>query len=100
MRRLSPLPKARSISTVPSRHENIADAMETGGVDIAMGTLSDLHAGFFQRRLFRQHYVCMFRKGHPLDKPSITLYHKAIRQRSGSVSNARDSESSRAVLRV
>ena len=73
MHRLATLAPQVSISTVPSRHENIAEAMETGGVDVGMGTLSDLHAGFFQRRLFRQHYVCMFRKGHPLDKPAITL---------------------------
>jgi DNA-binding transcriptional LysR family regulator len=62
-----------SVSTVPSRRENIAEAMETGGVDVAVGTLSELQAGFFQRRLFRQRYVCMFRRGHPLDKGAITL---------------------------
>jgi len=30
-------------------------------------------AGFFQRRLFRQRYVCLFRKGHPLDRKRLTL---------------------------
>jgi len=34
---------------------------------------ADLKAGFFQRRLFRHKYVCMFRKGHPLDKAKFTL---------------------------
>ena len=35
--------------------------------------LPQLKAGFFQRRLFRQRYVCLFRKGHALDRRRITL---------------------------
>lgn len=61
-----------SISTLRTRREDVAEAMEAGSVDLAVGTLSQLPAGFFQRRLFLQRYVCMFRKGHPLDKASIT----------------------------
>lgn len=61
-----------SVSTVRSRREDLAEAMEAGSVDLAVGTLSQLPAGFFQRRLFVQRYVCMFRKGHPLDKGGIT----------------------------
>ncbi len=38
-----------------------------------MGLLPQLKAGYFQRRLFKQEYVCMFRRGHPLDKRSISL---------------------------
>ena len=61
-----------SISTLRSRRQDLADAMEAGSVDVAVGTLLQLPAGFFQRRLFQQRYVCMFRKGHPLDKGGIT----------------------------
>ena len=47
--------------------------MEAGKVDIAIGLLPQLKAGFFQRRLFRQRYVCLFRQGHKLDKKKISL---------------------------
>lgn len=47
--------------------------MESGRVDLAIGLLPELKAGFFQRRLFRQRYVCLFRKGHPLDRKRFTL---------------------------
>lgn len=62
-----------SISTVRNAIANLKDDMETGRVDLALGLIPDLKAGFFQRRLFRHRYVCMFRKGHPLDKGRVTL---------------------------
>src|ERR1700686_5448805 len=61
------------VSTIRDAAVNLKDEMETGRVDLAMGLLPDLKAGFFQRRLFRHRYVCMFRKGHPLDKGRMTL---------------------------
>jgi DNA-binding transcriptional LysR family regulator len=62
-----------SVSTVRNAGINLKDEMESGHVDLAIGLLPQLKAGFFQRRLFRQRYVCMFRKGHRLDKRRITL---------------------------
>jgi len=62
-----------SISTVRTQRENIAEAMESGHVDMSIGTLSGLQQQFFQRSLFKQPYVCMFRKGHALDKGSLSL---------------------------
>lgn len=62
-----------SVSTVRNTAENLKDEMESGHVDMALGLLPQLKAGFFQRRLFSQPYVCLFRKGHPLDKGKITL---------------------------
>ena len=35
--------------------------------------LPQLKAGFFQRHLFRQRYVCIFREGHALDRDALTL---------------------------
>jgi DNA-binding transcriptional LysR family regulator len=61
------------VSTVRNSGVSLKDEMEVGSVDLALGLLPDLKAGFFQRRLFRHRYVCMFRKGHPLDKRRITL---------------------------
>ncbi len=57
-----------TISTVRNTTVNLRDEMESGHVDLAIGLLPQLKAGFFQRRLFRQGFVCMFRKGHALDK--------------------------------
>jgi len=62
-----------SLSTVRNTAVNLKDEMEAGKVDLAIGLLPQLKAGFFQRRLFRQRYVCLFRKGHRLDKKKISL---------------------------
>lgn len=62
-----------SVSTVRNTAVNLRDEMEAGHVDLAVGFLPQLKTGFFQRALFRQRYVCMFRAGHPLDKPKVSL---------------------------
>jgi len=62
-----------SLSTVRTTATRLRDDMESGQVDLAIGPLPQLKAGFFQRRLFRQRYVCLFRKGHPLDRKRLTL---------------------------
>jgi DNA-binding transcriptional LysR family regulator len=62
-----------SLSTVRNAAVNLQDEMESGHVDLAIGLLPQLKAGYFQRRLFTQPYVCMFRRGHVLDKKQITL---------------------------
>jgi len=61
------------LSTVRNTAVNLKDEMEARHIDLALGLLPQLKAGFFQRRLFRQRYVCMFRKGHRLDKRRISL---------------------------
>lgn len=62
-----------SISTVRNTAINLQDEMEAGHIDMAIGLLPQLKSGYFQRNLFRQRYVCMFRQGHELDKPGITV---------------------------
>ncbi len=62
-----------SLSTVRTTATNLREDMESGKVDLAIGPLPQLKAGFFQRRLFRQRYVCLFRQGHPLDRKRLTL---------------------------
>jgi len=61
-----------TIASVRHAASNLPEDMATGKVDLAVGSLPGLKTNFFQRRLFRQRYVCMFRKGHVLDKPRIT----------------------------
>ena len=62
-----------SLNTVRTSITNLRDDMEAGKVDLAIGPLPQLKAGFFQRRLFRQRYVCLFRKGHALDRKRLTV---------------------------
>jgi DNA-binding transcriptional LysR family regulator len=62
-----------SLSTVRNTAVNLKDEMEAGKVDLAIGLLPQLKGGFFQRRLFRQRYVCLFRQGHKLDRKKISL---------------------------
>jgi len=62
-----------TVSTLRNTAAHLRDDMEAGKVDLAIGLLPQLKAGFFQRRLFRQRYVCMFRKGHKLDKRKMSI---------------------------
>ena len=62
-----------SVSTVRNAAVNLRDELESGKVDLAIGLLPQLKAGFFQRRLFSQRYVCLLRRGHRLDKRRISL---------------------------
>lgn len=62
-----------SLVTVRTTATSLREDMEAGKVDLAIGPLPQLKAGFFQRRLFRQRYVCLFRKGHALDRRRLSL---------------------------
>jgi len=62
-----------SLCTVRTTATTLRDDMESGKVDLAIGPLPQLKAGFFQQRLFRQRYVCLFRKGHALDRQGMSL---------------------------
>jgi DNA-binding transcriptional LysR family regulator len=62
-----------TVSTVRNTTASLRDDLESGKVDLAIGLLPQLKAGFFQRRLFKQRYVCLLRQGHRLDKKKITL---------------------------
>lgn len=53
-------------------------SMESGALDLAVGFLPDLKAGFYQQRIFTQNYVCMVRAAHPHIGPTMTL--KAFRE--------------------
>ena len=62
-----------TLSTVRNAAVNLRDDMESGKVDLAIGLLPQLRAGFFQRQLFRQRYVCLFRRGHRAASKKLTL---------------------------
>ncbi len=46
----------------------LKEDMANGRIDLAMGLLPQLQAGFFQQALFRQTYICLMRQRHPLAK--------------------------------
>jgi len=73
MKRLAKIAPGVTISTVRNHGDSLPGEMESGRVDLALGFLPDLKTGFFQRRLFQQRYVCIFRKGHPLGRKGMTL---------------------------
>jgi DNA-binding transcriptional LysR family regulator len=67
----SPETPVRSVSMLPQR---LAEAMEGGDVDLAVGYFPDLKGGdFFQRRLFTHHFVCLMRSDHPVRGAALTL---------------------------
>ena len=61
------------ISTLRHNTGHLGDDMAAGNVDIAIGLLPSLTTGFFQRRLFKQRYMCLFRQGHPKARNPISL---------------------------
>ncbi|WP_457325459.1 LysR family transcriptional regulator [Roseateles sp. P5_E11] len=73
MERLSREAPGITLNTVRNTAVNLRDDMEAGRVDLAIGLLPMLKAGFFQRRLFSQRYVCLFRRGHAVEKRKLTL---------------------------
>lgn len=62
-----------SISTVRAGTVDLKADMESGRVDLAIGAFGNMSGALYQRRLFRQHYVSMFRQGHPIGAATPTL---------------------------
>ncbi len=54
------------LSTVRTSSIDLKTEMETGRIDLAIGAFETVSEALYQRRLFQQNYVCMFRQGHPL----------------------------------
>lgn len=61
------------VSTLRPHTGELRRDMAEGRVDLALGLMPQLQAGFVQRRLFRQRYVCMFRRDHPTARVPISL---------------------------
>lgn len=71
--RLGEVAPGITLNTVRNAATNLREDMESGRVDLAIGPLPQLQAGFFQRQLFKQRYVCLFRQGHPLARKRLTV---------------------------
>ena len=68
MEHLAAVAPGISVSTIRTTGANLAEEMEAGRIDLAIGWLPHLKTGFFQQRLFAQDHVCLFRRGHAIDK--------------------------------
>ncbi|NIF55066.1 LysR family transcriptional regulator [Burkholderia sp. Ax-1724] len=47
--------------------------LETGEIDLTIGYMPHIEAGFYQQKLFDDHVVCLLRTGHPRIGPRLTL---------------------------
>ena len=61
------------IATLRPGSVDLKAEMEAGRIDLALGAFDDVSSALYQRRLFRQPYVCMFRSGHALGQGALTL---------------------------
>ncbi|HDZ46278.1 hypothetical protein LCGC14_0085720 [marine sediment metagenome] len=62
-----------SINTVRSHHNDLKHEMEEGEIDLAVGLIPQLGAGFYQQRLFVQRYVCLMREDHQLAEGNFSI---------------------------
>lgn len=61
------------IRSVRYSPDTLKTRMESGDIDLAIGLLPHLSAGYFQRRIFEHDYVCLFRRTHSFaSKEGIT----------------------------
>lgn len=59
-----------TLQVVSVAESALKEDMSTGKIDLAMGLLPQLQAGFFQQSLFKQKYICLMRKKHPMAQTS------------------------------
>jgi DNA-binding transcriptional LysR family regulator len=62
-----------TVRTVRNAPGSTQQQMARGDVDLAVGWLPALDAGFHQRRLFEQRYVCLMGSDHPLARGRLGL---------------------------
>mgnify|MGYP003627855993 CR=1 FL=1 len=73
LERLSVQAPGVSITTVRNNLSTLKDDMENGRVEVSIGLSPQLQGSFFRQRLYRERYVCAFRKGHPLNEKKISV---------------------------
>ena len=71
LRRLAPHANVRSVS-LPA--EEIANGLESGTIDLALGHFPDLKRhNFFQQTLFSDSFTCLLRADHPVRSARLNL---------------------------
>ena len=61
-------PQIRLATVRPGGVDELKTEMEAGRIDVAIGAFEKVSSALYQRRLFRQPYVSMFRAGHALGR--------------------------------
>ena len=61
------------LATVRASDIDLKTEMESGRVDLAIGAFDHLSDAWYQRRLFKQNYVCLFRQSHPLAADKLEM---------------------------
>lgn len=67
-------------------HPGIAQSLESGEADLALGLIPRLDAGFFQQALFIQDWICLANARHPRVKGRLTLAQYKRESHAGIVS--------------
>ena len=66
VQRLDEMGATVRIETAQLTADEIAVQLESGELDFAAGYLASMPRSVAEARLFREHYVCMMRRSHPL----------------------------------
>jgi DNA-binding transcriptional LysR family regulator len=71
LRKSAPQASVRSVSLPP---EDVADGLEDGSIDLALGYFPNLKRhNFFQQALFSDSFTCLLRADHPVRSTRLTL---------------------------
>lgn len=73
LQRLTKVAPLVSIRTVQLPVSEMREALESGEMDLAVGFIPKLSAGFYQQRLFTRSYVCVVRTDHPTIGDRLSL---------------------------
>lgn len=73
LQRLSAVAPGVNLRTVQLPVKEMREALESGEMDLAVGFIPDLSAGYYQQRLFNRSYVCITRTDHPQIGDSLSL---------------------------
>lgn len=73
LRRLEQQAPGVTLDVQPWGQHHVPPSLETGEVDLMLGYYGALPAGHHEQSLFREEYVCIIRKGHPLVQNRLTL---------------------------
>jgi DNA-binding transcriptional LysR family regulator len=60
------------LSTLRISSTDIKQAMESGGIDLAIAAFDEISESLYQKRLFKQDYVTLYRQGHPFAGPNMS----------------------------
>lgn len=73
LQRLSEVAPGVNLHTVQLPVKKMREALESGEMDLAVGFIPDLAAGYYQQRLFNRSYVCVARTDHPTIGSTLSL---------------------------